>query len=461
MPSGIAILWLPNALLLAFFLIKDKKEWKFYIPFLIIAEIIADYGSFTLIQALQFSLVNLFETIVAAFLIKKFVGKEKLNFISTKYVLAFIFIGVNIMPAIGAIFGATVYYTQISTQSNIFEFWRLWFFGNAVGILVLAPLTVMLIENYKSLKTHIFNLQNISILVFGTYLAFEVFSRNDINFFLPTTPLIFILILLWIVYKQGILPSLLFAFLITIIAIINTTNGTGPFSMFAEKETTIYLQEYIALLFIIVLFFGVLLKEIKDSNKKLEVLNKTLERKVKEKTKSLLQANEKLKNLAAKDSLTNIYNRRILEEFITKESFQAKRHKYSLSAIMIDIDHFKDVNDTYGHQVGDEVIIKISEIISLNIRKSDIFGRWGGEEFIIILPKTNIEEAFIVAENIRKKVEIHDFDKVGKKTISLGISEFDFDEDALEFVKNADAAMYEAKNNGRNKSYKSGKSTFN
>lgn len=451
MSSGISIIWLPNSLLLAFFLIKDKKEWKFYIPFLIVAEVIADYGSFTTIQALQFSFINLFETMFSAYILKKFVGKEKLNFVSTKYVLAFILIGITLMPAFSAIFGSIVYYTQISTEISLFEFWRLWFFGNAVGILVLTPLTVMLIENYKSLKNYDFSIQNITIIVFGIYLAIELFSRNDINFILPTTPLIFILLLLWIVYKQGVLPGLIFAFLITIISVYNTSHGIGPFSIFAEKETTIYLQEYIGLLLIITMFFGVLLKEIKDSNKKLEELNKTLEEKVEEKTQSLIQANKKLNQLASKDSLTNIFNRRMLEEFINQETIKSKRYKYNLSLIMVDIDHFKDVNDRYGHQIGDEVLIKLTKIISLNIRKADVFGRWGGEEFIVLLPETNIEKAYIVAENIRKKVEKYNFGLVGTKTVSLGITEFKFDEDMLEFVKRADDAMYEAKRSGRNK----------
>lgn len=451
MASGIAILWLPNALLLAFFLIKDKKEWKYYIPFLILAEVIADYGSFTIIQALQFSFINLFETMTSAYVIRKFAGNRKLNFVSTKYVLVFIIVGVNLIPAIGAIFGSIVYYTQISVDLSLLEFWRLWFFGNAVGILVLTPLTVMLIENYKILKDYEYSIQNIAVVVLGIYLAIELFSRNDISFILPTTPLIFILLLLWIVYKQGILPGLILSFIITLIAMYNTVNAVGPFSIFAEKETTIYLQEYIALLLIITIFFGVLLKEIKDSNKKLEELNKTLEKRVEEKTESLLQVNEKLNQLASKDSLTNIFNRRMLEEFINQEIIKSKRYKYNLSLIMIDIDHFKDVNDRFGHQTGDEVLVKLAEIISLNIRKADIFGRWGGEEFIVLLPETNLDEAYIVAENIRQKVQEYAFDKVGTKTVSLGISEFRQNEDILELIKRADDAMYEAKRTGRNK----------
>ena len=135
MSSGIAIAWLPNSLLLAFFLLKDIKQWKYYIPFFVMAEIVADYSTFTIIQALQFAFINIFETTLAAFLIKKFSGNQKVNFTNTKYVIMFFFIGLNIMPAIGALFGALVYSTRIDEHTTFFEFWRLWYFGDAVGII--------------------------------------------------------------------------------------------------------------------------------------------------------------------------------------------------------------------------------------------------------------------------------------------------------------------------------------
>lgn len=451
MSSGIAIAWLPNSLLLAFFLLKDKKEWKYYIPFFVMAEIVADYPAFTIIQALQFAFINIFETTVAAYLIKKLSGNQKINFSSTKYVIVFFLIGLNIMPALSGVFGAIVYSTQIDANTTFFEFWRLWYFGDAVGILLLTPIMVILKENYKSLKEYDFNILNIFVIVFTLYLSVELFSNSNISFSLPATPFVLILALVWIVYKQGLLPALVVSFLISIIAIYFTLDGIGPFSIFAQKETTIYLQEFISLLFIITIFIGALLKEINDSKEEVIKLNKTLEKKVEEKTQSLVEANEKLIQLASIDSLTNIYNRRILDEYISKETTKSKRHKNDLSLVIFDIDNFKETNDKYGHQVGDKVIIQICNIVSNNIRESDIFGRWGGEEFIILLPQTNLDSAYIVSENLRKKVENHIFEKVGTKTISIGISQFDNNEDVFQFINRADDAMYKAKNSGRNK----------
>ena len=241
------------------------------------------------------------------------------------------------------------------------------------------------------------------------------------------------------------------ALIFSIITMHFTINSIGPFVIFSQRETTIFLQEFVVILTIIPLFIGTLLFELRESNKKLIDLNNILEKKVKEKTKILLESNEKLTLLASKDALTNINNRRMLNEYILQETKKSKRHKNDLSLILLDIDHFKDINDKYGHKRGDEVLIEISSLLSKNIRQSDIFGRWGGEEFIILLPQTNIKNAYEVAEILRKKIEKHYFDKVGKTTISLGVSMYDPKYDILDFIENADSAMYKAKYNGRNK----------
>jgi len=451
MSSGVAIAWLPNSVLLAFFLIKNIKEWKYYIPFFIISEIIVDYPVFTVLQALQFSFINIFETAVSALLIKKMTRTTNLSFSNTKYIIVFFLVALNIMPSISAILGATVYTTQIIENSTFFEFWRIWYFGNSVGILLLTPIIVITYEKFDLLKEYFLNIKNIITIIFAVSLAIVLFSYNNQMTTLPTTPLIFILILLWIVYKQGILASLILALIFSIITMYFTINSIGPFVIFSQRETTIFLQEFVVILTIIPLFIGALLFEVKESNKKLKKLNNILEEKVKEKTKILLESNEKLTLLASKDALTNIYNRRMLNEYILQETKKSKRHKIDLSLILLDIDHFKDINDKYGHKIGDEVLIEISSLLSRNIRQSDIFGRWGGEEFIILLPQTNIKNAYEVAESLRKKIEKHYFDKVGKTTISLGVSMYDPKDDILDFIENADSAMYKAKYNGRNK----------
>jgi diguanylate cyclase (GGDEF)-like protein len=138
-----------------------------------------------------------------------------------------------------------------------------------------------------------------------------------------------------------------------------------------------------------------------------------------------ITAKKKLEELASIDKLTRIYNRRMLDEFLQIKIEEAKRYKEELSLIIIDIDHFKVVNDTYGHLVGDNTLTQTSEIISSHLRTSNIFGRYGGEKFLIICSKTSKENAFILAEKLRKEIKKFEFEKVGHKTISLGISNFE------------------------------------
>ncbi|WP_323596905.1 sensor domain-containing diguanylate cyclase [Aliarcobacter butzleri] len=164
-----------------------------------------------------------------------------------------------------------------------------------------------------------------------------------------------------------------------------------------------------------------------------------------------ITAKMELEKMASIDKLTDIYNRRMIDQFLQVEIEIASRHNEELSLMIIDIDHFKHVNDNYGHLVGDIVLSQLSKIISDNLRNSDIFGRYGGEEFLIICPKTNKDGAFILAEKLRIIVNDFTFDEVGHKTVSIGIAEFQTGDTIETLFKKADEALYEAKNSGRNR----------
>ncbi len=159
---------------------------------------------------------------------------------------------------------------------------------------------------------------------------------------------------------------------------------------------------------------------------------------------------KELIEMSIKDELTGLYNRRYFDQIIAKELVRAKRYKEPLSVIMYDIDYFKKVNDTYGHQAGDEVLKTLSDIVVRNVRSVDFVFRTGGEEFVILLIKTKAEDAFKIAEKIRKIVESYDFPKVGHITISLGVTQLKDDDTPLSFIARADSALYKAKNSGRN-----------
>ena len=163
----------------------------------------------------------------------------------------------------------------------------------------------------------------------------------------------------------------------------------------------------------------------------------------------------KLSNFANNDSLTNIYNRRKIEELCENELKRSERYENELSLIFFDINDFKIINDKLGHHKGDEVLIKIANIISQNIRSSDYFGRWGGDEFLIVLPQTNISKTKNIIETLENKLKDSDFnlDKNMKISCSFGLAEYEKNDTLDSLLRKADDSMYKIKND-----YKSNKS---
>ena len=159
---------------------------------------------------------------------------------------------------------------------------------------------------------------------------------------------------------------------------------------------------------------------------------------------------DELKALSVTDRLTGLVNRNKLDEVIDAEVKRSKRYGSSFGVILLDIDHFKRVNDTHGHQVGDDVLIAFAKILRQNTRDIDTVGRWGGEEFLIICPQTDLNELAQVAEKLRSVVEGHAFPVVQSKTASFGIAVHNPQEGVNELIARSDEALYRAKNNGRN-----------
>jgi len=161
---------------------------------------------------------------------------------------------------------------------------------------------------------------------------------------------------------------------------------------------------------------------------------------------------QKLHDIAYFDALTGIHNRRKFNELMVIEYKRAKRYNRVLSAIFFDIDHFKSINDTFGHDIGDEVLITLSKLVKSHVRETDIFARWGGEEFIILLPETDVDNALIYAENVRNSVSDFTFSKVNNITVSIGITNLKGKEHIDTFLKRLDNGLYRAKKEGRNRS---------
>lgn len=160
---------------------------------------------------------------------------------------------------------------------------------------------------------------------------------------------------------------------------------------------------------------------------------------------------EELTRLATTDRLTGTYNRTKFIEVMPVEIARAKRYNRLLSLSIFDIDHFKKVNDTFGHSAGDDVLKIIADIARKNMRATSYLFRWGGEEFVILVPETASHGAGIQAEHIRKAIESYEFDAVGKVTVSFGVTQFREDDTVDTLLSRADSALYRAKSSGRNR----------
>ena len=184
----------------------------------------------------------------------------------------------------------------------------------------------------------------------------------------------------------------------------------------------------------------VMKRKIEQANKELLMLNEQLKEK-----------NEKLLKSAITDELTGVYNRKFFEKRVVEEMEIADRANEKISLIIFDLDRFKLVNDNFGHQFGDEVLKRTTQIAGDLIRKTDFLNRVGGEEFAIILPNTNKTQAVFVAEKVRKALEDNKHFKVGQVTGSFGVAERMKAESLRSWYKRADNALYQAKNTGRNR----------
>lgn len=211
-------------------------------------------------------------------------------------------------------------------------------------------------------------------------------------------------------------------------------------SLFSPEPMDIWMRGMAGLMFIVFGTYAAFLldrgerteQELRRSNEQLEQLRVELER------------------LVVVDPLTGVFNRRKFHESLGQAIVTAMRHQHWFALLMLDIDNFKQINDRYGHQVGDAVLRIVCELVDSSIRTSDQMFRVGGEEFCIVAVAQDVENARVLAEKVRQVVEGHDFPEVGRVTISVGIAWFREGDNQQNIYARADSALYRAKRQGRN-----------
>ena len=209
-----------------------------------------------------------------------------------------------------------------------------------------------------------------------------------------------------------------------------------------------------SLLWKVVVGFLLLMLLVTYRNRRLAGFNRKIQQandKIAEANRLLLEKTEELERISITDPLTRVYNRMRLEEVFQHEIPRAERYGKTFSAMMLDLDDFKDINDSYGHPTGDRVLVTVAAVLRSNIRNTDTLGRWGGEEFLIICPETDLEGTQKLAEQLRLKLQMHEFPVVGKVSASFGVACHRPGEKENDLVRRADQALYLAKSRGKNR----------
>jgi diguanylate cyclase (GGDEF)-like protein len=434
-PPGYATaVWPPSGIALAATLLLGNRLW----PGIWLGAALANYTvNSSLALAVAMGTGNALEALAGAALIRHYIGVPR-RFERGRDVVVFVAIA-----ALSCTIAATVAVFSMAVVGSVSwaEFlpnWWTWWLGDVTGIIIVTPLILTWRlrrsapwSRRKMLEAACFG----SLLVIVTLLIF-----SDLTGMFSPFPLTFTILpfMIWAAlrFSQRIVTTAI-AF-VSAFAVHHTVNGIGAFAPWSLNEMLLILLAFISTIVVTGLVLSALRIERARATDELE--------------RTLIGLREQ----AITDPLTGLYNRRYLWEFLRREWIRAKRKDESIAVIMIDLDHFKRVNDAHGHQAGDFVLMAVAGLLRNQIRSSDIVCRYGGEEFALVLPETSLENVRLRAEHIRaaiKRLDLRHQDvPLGRITASLGVALFPHhadDPDSL--IRAADEAMYEAKHLGRDR----------
>lgn len=424
--SSIFAIWPPTGVALSFLFFRGYMV----VPGIFIGAFLLNVTLSSPYVAFEIAVGNTFGPAATYWLIMNSAKNEirKDIFYDTNTILSFIF-----YSAIGALItssmGTTVLYLNglLAAEHQILG-WAIWFFGDLIGFILIVPLSVAYIFQCRAtaaMKKHIF--EALILLIILLISAVIIFGSG--YFFKEHYPIEYLILfpLIWasIRFQYGI--NLIFLIIVTVFAILGTVSGYSQFVFAGDHKLSLIMLQ----LFIFTVTFLILMMTAQRSYS-IRMFNET-------------------ERLTLIDPLTQVGNRRCFVQVLKEELAKSRRYNHPVSLIILDIDHFKQINDKWGHQAGDSVLKELSSLLIAHVRSTDYLARWGGEEFAIVLPESTLANGVITAEKLRKSIEEYPFSINQHVTCSFGVIQCREDESVDSAIEKADEKLYAAKEGGRNK----------
>ncbi|MGX5173974.1 MASE1 domain-containing protein [Aliikangiella sp. IMCC44653] len=437
-PGNVTPVWIPSGLMIALVLYKGYYLWPGVFLGAFIGNIWAylKFDSFYSILAavLAASLNGIGDVIccvVMAYLIQKKIGSHY-PFLTIYDFLVYLILAVILGPLISAVFGVSgLTLFNFIDLSNFATTFITWFIGDATGAMIFGPL--LLAWLVRSPYRVAYQVPIVILLsIYCVSFTAMIFGLVSLPKWLLILMVLLIPVALFTVMYSGQRAVFTIQTMVASLAVYATSLGHGPFAEASGLKALLDLQLFIALFSLVMFSIAIIVYRQKLTS--LQLKNKQVE----------------LENLFRLDQLTNIWNRYRITEFVEVELSRFSRSGRPFGIIMLDIDNFKRINDEYGHTEGDKVLVSLSQLIKVHVRHADLFGRWGGEEFIIVCTDTDKKSLIILAEKVRTIISENKLGLEKSITISLGATLVQPNDSIISLVDRADEALYQSKANGKN-----------
>ena len=381
---------------------------------------------------------NTLEALTGAALVRRYIADTPPYFDRVRNVVMFV-----AFAAVCSTVAATIGVGSLALERSVPwpEFvpnWGTWWHGDTAGIIIVTPLILTWIVRYDIAWSPAKKWEAAGFASSLLLTAFLVFGNGTPKF--SSLPLTFVILpfIIWAAFRFSRREVTTAIAAVCSIAVWYTVERQGPFALDTLNLSLLLLLAFISTIVATGLMLSAAVGERNRNREKLE------------------QALRDLREQASTDPLTGLANRRSLWEFLQREWIRARRRKCPIAIVMIDLDHFKPVNDTFGHDAGDYVLTEVAGLLKTHVRASDIACRFGGEEFALVLPDATLDAVRRRAEGIREAIGRlepgHRGRRLGRVTASLGVALFpDHADDPESLLRAADQALYEAKTTGRNR----------